>query len=283
MAPLLPQDLLDLILDRLGAQMDYESLCRCALAHRSMRERSQQLLFAELRVTVPEFVPADQNRRARTLPERLLATLEKTPRLSQYIRILLVVSERPGWDGLPVLLHGLSQESALPRLLPGLPLLHTLKLVALSDDRAPELGDALVDALLRTSVVELGLHNVHAPDRLLRTLPPRLRQLTLDEVIWGNTGISEMPPDSCHDPLKLVLYGGEIPIEFTLIPFARTNTRCIVDLDLTYVEHLNAHAWRMLAIEPLWKLQCITFGCYPNLGMSSFRGKHLIPMPASCA
>ncbi|KAL1689765.1 hypothetical protein GGG16DRAFT_114757 [Schizophyllum commune] len=139
--PTLPQELLDLVLDHLGAWIDYKSLQSCSLAHRCLLARSQQWLFREIRLIVNEYDLEDVDQRERSQPERLYAILQESPHLAE------------------IALHGLAQEKVLPLLLTQLPGLAKLELIVSTDGRIPELGEALVDALAATSIVDLGIHN----------------------------------------------------------------------------------------------------------------------------
>ncbi|KAL1726181.1 hypothetical protein EV714DRAFT_276803 [Schizophyllum commune] len=186
--PTLPQELLDLVLDHLGASINYKSLRACTLVHRCLLERSQQWLFREIRLIVNEYDLEDVDQRERSQPERLYAILQESPHLAGYVHTLIFACERPMRDYSParIALHGLAQEKVLPLLLTQLPGLAKLELIVSSYGRSPDLGDALVDALAATSVVDLHIRNVLAPPRLLRCLPPRLEHLTLDGIWLGS-------------------------------------------------------------------------------------------------
>ncbi|KAI4518987.1 hypothetical protein K525DRAFT_272147 [Schizophyllum commune Loenen D] len=172
--PTLPQELLDLVLDHLGAWIDYKSLQACSLAHRCLLARSQQWLFREIRLIVNEYDLEDVDRRERSQPKKLYAILQESPHLAGYVHTLIVACERPMRDYSParIALHGHAQEKVLPLLLTQLPGLAKLELIVSTYSRIPELGEALVDALAATSIVDLGIHNGLAPSRLLRCLPP---------------------------------------------------------------------------------------------------------------
>ncbi|TRM56083.1 hypothetical protein BD626DRAFT_636059 [Schizophyllum amplum] len=207
--PALPQELIDAILDTLAAYGEEECLRQCALAHRSMLQRSQQLLFATIELEVPHFILSSN---APATPSRkLLIVLRHSPHLGNYVHELSIVEVSGPISQEQVVKHGIAREVALLDILP---MLRAVKWLRITAPPRSYVGDDFIDALAMPSLLHLSLYTVTFPLYILDRFP-HLRHLTCHEVHW--IPATHEPRDTSAIPkVKTLTVSGKLALQFDI-------------------------------------------------------------------
>ncbi|KAL1664148.1 hypothetical protein GGF50DRAFT_102094 [Schizophyllum commune] len=133
-SPALPIELLEAIMDELGAHEDQESLRCCALAHSILRKSCQQHLFRSIVLMVPPF-----SLTRKTPCQRLLGILRRSGHLADYINSIRVEKSSPTLfpsEDPQAVPYGVAGETALLQLLP---MLGKVRIVEFRSDSGPDI------------------------------------------------------------------------------------------------------------------------------------------------
>ncbi|KAI5834356.1 hypothetical protein K523DRAFT_293972 [Schizophyllum commune Tattone D] len=183
-SPALPIELLEVVMDELGAREDQESLRCCALAHSVLRKRCQQLLFSSIFLMVPPF-----SLTRKTPCQRLLDILRRSGHLADYINSIRVEKSPPTLfpsEDPQAVPYGVAGETALLQLLP---MLGKVRIVEFRSDSSfstnPDNPDNInsLASLCLSSVEALILWDINLSLFVLDSFPG-LRSLACTHVRW---------------------------------------------------------------------------------------------------
>ncbi|TRM57238.1 hypothetical protein BD626DRAFT_540663 [Schizophyllum amplum] len=185
-----PQELFDLVLDYVIDTGDMNTLTACALAHRSLRQKSQQVIFREIKLRLNQCQQTSACTRPSTSSHRLSSVLRKAPDLASHIYTLTVVEEP--FCAIP---------TALPAILPRLRNLTRLDLARCTRRVVTDVEMGKILAM--PALEELVLVDVTVPLNVFDSLP-RLRRLMCHDVLWDYPqfgSCTALPPTtSVHPP-----------------------------------------------------------------------------------